>query len=96
MTKYYNFTFKYYLDEIVISKAVTDNMEERKVHKAGYAASYFNEFLKENAGYKKAVAFGYNVKEVSKSETVSKKATLEAMEKAYDHFVAELENGTLK
>ena len=39
MTKYYNFTFRYYLDEIVISKAVTDNMEERKVHKAGYAAS---------------------------------------------------------
>lgn len=96
MTRYYNFTFKYYLDKITVSKAVTDNMEERKGHKAGYAASYFNDFLRTYAGYKKAAAFGYNVKEVSKSETVSKKATLQAIEKAYDHFIAELENGTLK
>ena len=96
MTKYYNYTFKYYLDEITVSKTVTDNMEERKGHKAGYASGYFNDFLRTYAGHKKSTVTAAFIKEVKKSETVSKKATLKAMEKAYDHFIAELENGTFK
>lgn len=82
MTKYFNYTFEYYGKKITVSKTVTDNMEERKMHKAGYAASYFNEFLRTYAGYHKSVVTAVRIAEVKKSETVSKKSTLEAMEQA--------------
>ena len=94
MTRYFNYTFKHYFDEITVSKQVTDNMEERNGHKAGYAARYFNDFLRTYAGYKKSVVTASRIQEVTKKEMVSKKETLSNIEKAHDRFIAELENGT--
>lgn len=98
MTRYFNYTFKYYLDYITISKQVTDNMEERDAHKRIYAIYYFNDFLRQYAGYKRSYATcaSAGFKEVTRKETVSKKQTLENMEKAKIHFRTELENGNIK
>lgn len=97
MTRYFNYTFKYYFDEVTISKAVTDNMEERDMHKAGWAAEWMTQTLRNHTGDKNfKCVYGYRLTEVSKGETVSLKNTFKAMEKAHDNFMAELENGTLK
>lgn len=94
MTKYFNYTFTYYMDEVVISKAVTDKMEERKMWKAAYAAEWMTQTLREYTGDKYFTAVkGFKLEEVSKSETVSLRITLSAMEKAHDNFIAEVENG---
>lgn len=64
MTRTYTYTFKYYAEEITLTKKVTDKMEERgDVHKRAYAANYFNQILREKYGRKRAEAFGYNIKE---------------------------------
>lgn len=95
MTKYFNYTFRYYFDEVTISKAVTDNMEERKTWKKVYAAEWMTQTLRKHTGDNRCV-HGFKLVEVSKKETVSLKETFKAMEKAHDNFIAELENGTIK
>lgn len=95
MTKYFNYSFRYYTEEITISKAVTDKMEERKMWKTVYAAEWMTQTLREYTGDKYFTAVkGFKLEEVSKSETVSLRRTLSAMEKAHDNFIAELENGS--
>lgn len=97
MTRYYNYTFKYYLDEVTISKAVTDNMEDRNMWKAAWAAEWMTQTLRAHTGDKRfACAHAYKLVEVSRGETVSLKSTFKDMERAHDNFIAEMENGTLK
>ena len=79
MTRTFEYTFKvwrkkdgtdghnesdWYTEEVTLRKAVTDRMEERYYHKAGYAAGYFNKVLRERYGYKKSVVTALKVKEV--------------------------------
>ena len=64
MTKTFTYTFQYYGEEIILTKKVTDRMEERNSHKRAYAANYFNQVLREKYGRHRAEAFGYNIKEV--------------------------------
>lgn len=55
MTRTFTYTFKRVNgEEVTLKKKVTDAMEERNAHKAGYAAEYFNEVLREKYGFKKA------------------------------------------
>lgn len=63
MTKTFTYTFKYYGEEITLTKKVTDKMEERGAHKRAYAANYFNQVLREKYGRHRAEAFGWNIKE---------------------------------
>lgn len=44
----------WYQREVTLTKRVTDRMEERKGHKAGYAAHYFNKVRREQYGYHKS------------------------------------------
>ena len=50
--------------EITLTKKVTDRMEERNTHKAGYAANYFNNVLRNEYGYKKSVVTAARIKEI--------------------------------
>ena len=50
--------------EVTLTKKVTDRMEERNQHKAGYAAEYFNQVLRKEYGYTKSVVTACRVKEV--------------------------------
>lgn len=93
MTKYFNYTFQYYFGEVTISKAVTDKMESRSMHKKAFAAEWMTQALRSHTGDKNFnCVHAYKVAEVSKEDTVSLKSTFKAMEKAYDSFVAGLEN----
>ena len=49
---------------ITLKKKVTDRMEERDYHKAGYAAEYFNRVLRTEYGYNKSVVTAVKVKEI--------------------------------
>lgn len=49
---------------ITLKKRVTDKMEERNAHKAGYAAMYFNNVLREKYGFKKSVVTACRIKEI--------------------------------
>ena len=49
---------------VTLRKRVTDRMEERDAHKAGYAVRYFNEVLRSKYGYKIAVVTAMKIKEV--------------------------------
>lgn len=53
----------WYAEKVTLTKKVTDKMEERDAHKAGYAAGYFNKVLREQYGYKKSVVTATRVKE---------------------------------
>ena len=79
MTKTYAYTFTvltkkegtdghhesdWFAKEITLTKKVTDRMEERNAHKAGYAAGYFNNILRTQYGYKKSVVTAARVKEI--------------------------------
>lgn len=87
MTKYFNYTFRYYLTEVTISKAVTDRMEERSSWKKVYASDWMTQTLREHTGDKNfGCVHGFKLKEVSKGETVSLKSTFEAMDEAKEAF----------
>lgn len=79
MTKTYTYTFNvitkkegtdghrqedWYNKSVTLTKRVTDKMEERPQHKAGYAAEYFNQVLRRDYGYKKSVVTATRVKEI--------------------------------
>lgn len=69
MTRTFTYTFLTItkdegVKEITLKKRVTDKMEERNAHKAGYAASYFNEVLRSKYGYKSSVVTAARIKEV--------------------------------
>lgn len=79
MTKTFKYTFKvmtrkegtdghnesdWYWKEVTLTKKVTDRMEERNQHKAGYAANYFNEVLRSKYGYKVSPVTATRVKEI--------------------------------
>lgn len=55
----------WYREEVTLRKKVTDRMEEREVHKAGYAAGYFNTILRSKYGYNKSVVTAARVTEVT-------------------------------
>lgn len=54
----------WYQEEITLRKRVTDKMEERNGHKAGYAAMHFNRVLREKYGYKKSVVTATRIREI--------------------------------
>lgn len=56
----------WYQEEVILRKKVTDRMEEREAHKAGYAAGCFNNILRSQYGYKKSVVTAARVTEVTK------------------------------
>ena len=90
MTKYYNYTFVYYLKKITISKAVTDRMEERISWKIAYASDWMTETLREHTGNKFfPCVYGFRLEEVSKSETVPLKETFRMMEEAKIAWIQE-------
>lgn len=92
MTKYYNYTFQYYFSEITISKAVTDNMEPRKMHKPAWASEWITQTLRDYTNDKYfPCALGFRLTEVSKGETVSLKSTFSAMDEAKNSFRAEMQ-----
>lgn len=65
MTRTFTYTLKRANgEEVTLKKKVTDAMEERNAHKAGYAAEYFNEVLREKYGFKKSVVTATRIKEV--------------------------------
>lgn len=79
MTKTFIYTFDRYVkkegtnghkesdwtvEKVTLKKRVTDRMEERDYHKAGYAAKYFNEVLREKYGYKRNVVTACRIKEI--------------------------------
>lgn len=65
MTRTFEYSFKKASGEVVtLRKKVTDKMEERNYHKAGYAAGYFNDVLRSKYGYKKSVVTASRIKEV--------------------------------
>ena len=65
MTRTFTYTFKRANgEEVTLKKKVTDAMEERNAHKAGYAAGYFNKVLREKYGFKKSVVTAARTKEV--------------------------------
>jgi len=79
MTKTYEYTFRvmrcregadphdqssWYQEPVTLRKRVTDRMEERPAHKAGYAANYFNDVLRTEYGYRRSPVTATAVKEV--------------------------------
>lgn len=79
MTRTFTYTFKQHVkkdgtdghnesdwtvEEITLKKRVTDKMEERNQHKAGYAAGYFNEVLRGKYGYKYSPVTACRLKEI--------------------------------
>lgn len=89
MTIYFNYTFRYYLDEITISKAVTDNMEDRKSWKKVYASDWMTQTLRDYTNDKNfSCVHARNLEVVSKSKTVPLKKTFKAMEDAKENFRA--------
>lgn len=54
----------WYAEPVTLTKKVTDRMEERNGHKAGYAANYFNEVLRSQYGYKKSVVTATRIQEI--------------------------------
>lgn len=65
MKRTFTYTFKRVNGEVItLKKNVTDKMEERDAHKAGYAARYFNDVLRSQYGYHKSVVTAARIKEV--------------------------------
>lgn len=54
----------WYREEIVLIKRVTDRMEERAAHKAGYAAEYFNRVLRSEYGYRNSPVTAARIQEI--------------------------------
>ena len=54
----------WYAEQVTLTKKVTDRMEERNIHKAVYAANYFNEVLRTQYGYKKSVVTAAKIQEI--------------------------------
>lgn len=71
MTRTFTYTFTTYkregntlvLNDHTMRLSVTDRMEERDAHKAGYASRRFNETLREQYGYKRDVVKAWMLKE---------------------------------
>lgn len=74
MTRTYTYTFKHptktangwTVEEKTLTKRVTDKMEERNAHKAGYAARYFNDVLRAEYGYHTSPVTAARVTEITK------------------------------
>lgn len=65
MTRTFEYSFQRANGErVTLKKRVTDKMEERNAHKAGYAARYFNEVLREKYGFKRDVVTAARIQEV--------------------------------
>lgn len=65
MTRTFTYTFKRANgEEITLKKKVTDKMEQRNYHKAGYAANYFNDILRSKYGFHKSVVTASRIVEV--------------------------------
>lgn len=50
--------------QITLKKRVTDRMEERNTHKAGYAAGCFNDILRSQYGYHISPVTAWKIQEV--------------------------------
>ena len=65
MTRTFTYTFELADGkEVTLRKSVTDQMEERNCHKAGYAAECFNRILRSKYGYKKSVVTAWKLVEI--------------------------------
>lgn len=73
MTRTFTYTFKHIIggteqniitEDITLTKKVTDRMEERNAHKAGYAANYFNQILRSQYGYHHSPVTASRIQEV--------------------------------
>lgn len=87
MVMHFNYTFRYYLTEVTISKSVTDRMEERDSWKKVCASEWMTQTLREHTGDKYFGCVHANrIERVAKKDTVPLKDTFEAMAEAKEAF----------
>lgn len=87
MTKYFNYTFKWYGQDVTISEKVTDRAEERNNWKPVMAAEWMTQWVREH-GMGNTCVHARNLVEVSKKEMVSKEETAQQMETARNNWLA--------
>ena len=87
MTKNFNTSFTYLGQTIIVSKAVTDRMEDRETSKKKvYACEWMTQMLRSEGLFQRSCIHAKDLVEVKKSEMVSWKDTVAQIKEAERAF----------